>query len=64
MTGIHPDNQAPELKDYNVCTSDPALLRRAVARGGAGWRDDELVRQSAEYGSEATLRAVEDAYHH
>ena len=60
MTGIHPDNQAPELKDYNVYASDPAL-RRAVARGGAGWRDDELVRQGAEYGAEATLRAAEDA---
>ena len=43
MTGIHPHNQAPELKDYNVYTSDPAL-RRAVERGGAGWRDAELVR--------------------
>ncbi|MGO4390067.1 acyl-CoA dehydrogenase family protein [Variovorax sp. M-6] len=63
MTGIHPDNQVPELKDYNVYTSDPAL-RRAVARGGAGWRDDELVRQGAEYGAEATLRAAEDANHH
>ncbi|MES1264610.1 MAG: hypothetical protein ABUU24_03030, partial [Variovorax sp.] len=43
MTGIHPDNQVPELKDYNLYASDPAL-RRAVARGGAGWRDDELLR--------------------
>ena len=25
MIGIHPDNQAPELKDYNVYTSDPVL---------------------------------------
>ena len=62
MTGIHPDNQAPELKDYNVYTSDPAL-RRAVERGGAQWRDAELVRQGAEYGAEATLRAAEDANH-
>ena len=60
MIGIHPDNQAPELKDYNVYTSDPAL-RRAVARGGAQWRETELVRQGAEYGAEATLRAAEDA---
>jgi len=63
MTGIHPHNQAPELKDYNVYTSDP-VLRRAVERGGAGWRDAELVRQGAEYGAEATLRAAEDANRH
>jgi len=62
-TGIHPDNQVPELKDYNVYTSDP-VLRGAVAGGGAGWRDDELVRQGAEYGAEATLRAAENANRH
>ena len=62
MIGMHPDNQAPELKDYNVYTSDP-VLRRAVERGGAQWRDAELVRQGAEYGAEATLRAAEDANH-
>lgn len=63
MIGIHPDNQVPELKDYNVYTSDPALCR-AVTRGGADWRDDELARQGAEYGAEATLRAAEDANRH
>ncbi|MEO8313099.1 MAG: acyl-CoA dehydrogenase family protein [Caldimonas sp.] len=60
MIGIHPDNQVPELSDYNVYTSDP-VLRRAVERGSAQWRDAELVRQGAEYGAEATLRAAEDA---
>lgn len=60
MIGIHPDNQAPELQDYNVYTSDP-VLRGAVQRGGAGWRDAELVRQGAEYGAAATLQAAEDA---
>jgi putative acyl-CoA dehydrogenase len=60
MIGIHPENQAPELKDYNVYTSDP-VLRRSVERGGAQWRDAELVRQGAEYGTEATLHAAEDA---
>ena len=60
MIGIHPDNQVPELKDYNVYTSDP-VLRRAVERGDARWRDAELVRQGAEYGAEPTLRAAEDA---
>ena len=34
MVGIHPHNQAHELKDYNVYTSDPTL-RRAVTRAGA-----------------------------
>ena len=62
MVGIYPHNQAPELKDYNVYTSDPTL-RRAVARAGAAWHDAELVRQGAEYGAEATLRAAEDANH-
>ncbi|WP_027016980.1 acyl-CoA dehydrogenase family protein [Comamonas composti] len=60
MTGIHPHNQVPELKDYNLYTSDP-VLGRAVARGAAQWRGQELVRQGAEYGAEATLRAAEDA---
>ncbi len=62
MISIHPHNQAPELKDYNVYTSDP-VLQRAVTRGGAQWRDPELQRQGAEYGAEATLRAAEEANH-
>ncbi len=62
MIGIHPDNQVPPLADYNVYTSDPAL-RRAVQHGGAGWRDAELVRQGAEYGSAETLQAAEDTNH-
>ncbi|MBS3020816.1 putative acyl-CoA dehydrogenase AidB [Comamonas sp. PE63] len=62
MTGIHPHNQVPELKDYNVYASDP-VLQRAVRRAGAQWRDPELQRQGAEYGAEATLRAAEDANH-
>ncbi|WP_370681733.1 acyl-CoA dehydrogenase family protein [Comamonas sp. GB3 AK4-5] len=57
---MHPHNQAPELKDYNLYTSDPAL-RRAVQHHGAQWRDAELLRQGAAYGAEATLRAAEDA---
>ncbi len=60
QAGVHPDNQVPELKDYNLYSSDP-VLRRAVARGGAQWREAELLRQGAEYGAEATLRAAEDA---
>ncbi|MDF1481107.1 acyl-CoA dehydrogenase family protein [Extensimonas sp. H3M7-6] len=60
QVGIHPDNQVSELKDYNLYSSDP-VLRRVVARGGAQWREEELLRQGAEYGAEATLRAAEDA---
>lgn len=56
----HPNNQVPELADYNVYTSDPTL-RAAIARAGAGWRDAELVRQGQEYGSEAALRMADDA---
>ena len=62
MTGIHPHNQVPELRDYNVYTSDP-VLRRAVQRGAAGWRDEELARQGAEYGAADTLQAAADANH-
>lgn len=62
-TAAHPHNQVPELADYNLFTSDP-VARAAVARGGAGWRDLELARQGAEYGSAATLRVAEDAEHY
>ena len=55
MIGHHPDNQVPELKDYNLYASDP-VLRRSVQRGGAAWREPELLRQGAEYGSEPVLR--------
>lgn len=60
MTGIHPNNQPPELADYNLYASDPAL-RRAVRRSGAQWREAELIRQGAEYGAQATLRLAEEA---
>ncbi len=60
--GIHPHNQAPELKDYNLFISDP-VMHRAVLRNGAGWREPELIRQGAVYGAEATIRAAEDANH-
>jgi len=63
MLGIHPDNQVPELKDYNLYTSDP-LLQAAVQRGDATWRTQELVRQGAEYGAADTLRAGEEANTH
>ncbi|MCK9515322.1 MAG: acyl-CoA dehydrogenase family protein [Ottowia sp.] len=63
MTGVHPDNQVPQLQDYNVYTSDPAL-QREVARGGGQWRDAELVQQGAEYGSADTLQAATDANHY
>ncbi|MDR2851808.1 MAG: acyl-CoA dehydrogenase family protein [Burkholderiaceae bacterium] len=60
QTGIHPNNQVPELFGYNLYTSDP-ILRAALARAGASWGDAQLLRQGAEYGSEAALRMGEDA---
>jgi len=63
MTCIHPENQPPELVNVNLYASDPAL-RRAVHRAGAGWHDAELLRQGAQYGTEATLRLAEDADHY
>ncbi|KKW68668.1 acyl-CoA dehydrogenase [Lampropedia cohaerens] len=59
----HPDNQVPELADYNVYTSDP-VLTAAIQRYGADWRTAELERQGAEYGSTAALRMAEDAEHY
>lgn len=58
--GTHPHNQVPELSGYNLYASDP-VLRSAVARGGAHWRDAELCRQGAEYGSATALRMADDA---
>jgi len=63
MIGIHPNNQSPELKDYNLYTTDP-VLRAAVARAGAQAHAAELERQGAEYGSAETLRAGVDANRH
>ncbi|HSI59009.1 MAG TPA: acyl-CoA dehydrogenase family protein [Ideonella sp.] len=63
MAFTQPDNQVPELSGYNLYATD-AVLRGAVARGGAGWREAELQRQGAEYGAAATLRAAEDTNRH
>ncbi|MGB3071510.1 MAG: acyl-CoA dehydrogenase family protein [Ottowia sp.] len=62
-TFTHPHNQVPDLAGYNLFASDP-VLRTAVLRGGAAWREPELLRQGAEYGSEAMLRTAEDAEHY
>jgi len=56
-------NQVPELKDYNLYTSDPAL-RRAVERGGAVGHEAELERQGTVLGAEETIRLAEDANRH
>ncbi|MGO4330002.1 isovaleryl-CoA dehydrogenase [Cupriavidus sp. 2TAF22] len=56
-------NQVPELKDYNLYTSD-AGIRRAVERAGAGWSGAELARQGALLGAQETLRHAEDANRH
>jgi putative acyl-CoA dehydrogenase len=58
--GKYLHNQVPELSGYNVYASDP-VLRSAVVRGGADWRDVELLRQGAEYGSAEALRMADDA---
>lgn len=56
-------NQVPALAGYDVYACDP-VLRAAVARGGAAWREPELRRQGRAYGAAGTLRDAEDANRH
>lgn len=58
-----PDNQVPPLEDYNLYATDP-VLQREVARAGAGWHHEALMRQGAEYGAADTLAAADDANRH
>jgi putative acyl-CoA dehydrogenase len=53
------DNQVPELKDYNLYSTDPAL-QNLVNKLGSSW-DKELSAQGAELGSEKIIRVAEDA---
>ncbi|MGN6702028.1 MAG: acyl-CoA dehydrogenase family protein [Burkholderiaceae bacterium] len=53
-------NQTPALENDNLYASDPAL-QRAVRRGGAGWRESELMRQGGLLGAAETRRLAEDA---
>jgi len=55
----NPDNQVPELKDYNLYLTDPAL-RNIINKLGTSW-DQELTSQGAVLGSENTIRLAEDA---
>jgi putative acyl-CoA dehydrogenase len=53
-------NVASELVDYNVYTTDP-VLRAAVAREGATWRDEALRAYGERLGAMATIRDAEAA---
>ena len=56
-------NQAPPLADYNLFTTD-AALGEALARAGAGWHRDALVRHGATLGAAATLALADLANRH
>ncbi|MGH6638229.1 MAG: acyl-CoA dehydrogenase family protein [Polaromonas sp.] len=56
-------NVVPELKDYNLYTTDTAL-QEAVRRAGAQAHEAELSSYGALLGSEQTLRMAEDAHRH
>ncbi len=65
VVDIASDNQVPELKNYNLCTSDPALkniVRNMVSKCGGGASVlEELIEQGGVLGSENTLRLADDA---
>ncbi|MBW3535757.1 MAG: isovaleryl-CoA dehydrogenase [Gemmatimonadetes bacterium] len=48
-------NQVPPLLDYNLFTSDAALVE-AVGREGAGWARQRMVELGARLGSEEVVR--------
>ena len=48
-------NQAPELQDYNLFTTDAALAS-GLAQNGAGWHADQLERLGGELGSAEVLQ--------
>jgi putative acyl-CoA dehydrogenase len=56
-------NQAPLLADYNLFTSDPALVA-AVEREGAGWHRAVLERDGAALSSPDVLALAELANRH
>lgn len=56
-------NQAPDLQDYNLFTTDIALVA-GVQREQAGWHDRELTRFGAELGTQAVLQLGQLANHH
>lgn len=56
-------NQVPELGDYNLFTTDIALVD-GVAREQAGWHQENLNRFGAELGSKEILRLGDLANRH
>jgi putative acyl-CoA dehydrogenase len=56
-------NQVPDLNDYNIFTTDIALVE-GIRREQAGWHEAELTRFGAELGSKDTLRLGELANRH
>lgn len=56
-------NQAPDLHDYNLYTSDLALVA-GVQREQAGWHEQDLIRYGAELGMQQTLQLGQLANHH
>lgn len=56
-------NQAPELHDYNLFTSDLALVA-GIRREQAGWYEQDLIRYGAELGTQASLHLAQLANHH
>ncbi|WP_232071254.1 isovaleryl-CoA dehydrogenase [Paraburkholderia pallida] len=56
-------NQAPPLADYNLFTTDCAL-GEALARAGAGWHREALVRHGATLGAASTLALADLANRH
>jgi putative acyl-CoA dehydrogenase len=56
-------NQAPDLHDYNLFTTDIALVE-GVRRERAGWHEQDLIRYGAELGTPDILQLGRLANHH
>ncbi|MBV8666878.1 MAG: isovaleryl-CoA dehydrogenase [Burkholderiaceae bacterium] len=56
-------NQVPELQDYNIFTSDTALVE-GVQKGQAGWHAERLTKVGAELGTPEVIRLGELANRH
>lgn len=56
-------NQVPELQDYNIFSSDSALVE-GLRREQAAWHEVDLVRFGAELGSKEVLQLGELANRH
>ena len=56
-------NQAPDLQDYNIFSSDKALME-GVRREQAAWHEPELIRFGAELGNKDVLQLGQLANRH